>query len=197
MTAYPARHPPARAGFTRLSRSFYRRDARIVARDLLGRFLAHRVEGALRVGMIVETEAYLGPHDAAAHSRHGPTRRNAPMFGPAGHAYVYMIYGIHECMNVVAGREGAGSAVLLRALEPVQNCDGKTSGPGLLTKAMGITRSLSGHDLVSDDLFLMRGKRSAGRTIAVTKRIGVEYAGRWADRHLRFYIRGNPFVSRR
>ncbi len=185
------------ASSTRLARSFYRRDTQIVARDLLGRYLVHRVDGVDRIGMIVETEAYLGPHDLAAHSRHGPTRRNAPMFGPIGHAYVYMIYGMHECMNVVTGREGKGSAVLLRALEPVQHCEGPTNGPALLAKTMGISRALSGHDLTSEDFHLRRGVSSAALSVVTTRRIGVEYAGRWAARRLRFYIRGNPFVSRK
>jgi DNA-3-methyladenine glycosylase len=147
--------------------------------------------------MIVETEAYLGPHDQAAHSRFGPTPRNAAMFGPIGHAYVYMIYGMHECMNIVTEREGKGAAVLLRALEPVQHCDGRTSGPALLAKAMGITRALRGHDLTSDEFHLARGTGNAGLSVVATRRIGVEYAGRWAARRLRFYVRGNPFVSRR
>ena len=168
-----------------------------MARDLLGRYLVRVVDGVARIGMIVETEAYLGPSDMAAHSRHGPTKRNAPMFGPIGHAYVYMIYGMHECMNVVTERRGKGTAVLLRALEPIENCDGPTNGPALLARTMGISRSLSGHDLLSDDLYLARGSGSAGHSIVVTKRVGVDYAGRWAHRHLRFYLRGNPFVSRK
>jgi DNA-3-methyladenine glycosylase len=119
------------------------------------------------------------------------------MFGPIGHAYVYMIYGMHECMNVVTGREGKGSAVLLRALEPVQHCEGPTNGPALLAKTMGISRALSGHDLTSEDFHLRRGVSSAALSVVTTRRIGVEYAGRWAARRLRFYIRGNPFVSRK
>ena len=182
---------------TRLARSFYRRNTTLVARDLLGRYLVHRVSGIDRIGMIVETEAYLGPHDQAAHSRHGPTRRNAPMFGPIGHAYVYMIYGMHECMNVVTEREGKGAAVLIRALEPVQNCDGPTNGPALLAKTMGITRALSGQDLASDDFHLTRGIGSSRLPVVATRRVGVDYAGHWAARRLRFYLRGNPFVSRK
>lgn len=189
--------PPVPRPFIRLARSFYARDTQVVARDLLGRYLVHVVDGLSRIGMIVETEAYLGPRDLAAHSRHGPTKRNAPMFGPIGHAYVYMIYGMHECMNVVTERAGNGTAVLLRALEPVANCDGPTNGPALLARTLGITRALSGHDLLSDDLYLTRGAGSAGVPVVATQRVGVDYAGRWAARRLRFYLRGNRFVSRR
>ena len=107
-----------------------------------------------RVGRIVETEAYLGPHDLAAHSARGLTARTRVMFGPPGHAYVYLIYGMHHCLNVVTEREGHASAVLLRAIEPVRNVTGRTAGPGLLCRAMGIDRRLNGHDLLSDDLYI-------------------------------------------
>jgi DNA-3-methyladenine glycosylase len=113
------------------------------------------------------------------------------MFGPPGHAYVYMIYGMYFCMNVVTEH---AAAVLIRAIEPVRGLAGKTSGPGLLCNAMKIDRRLNGHDLLSDDLFIARGSVS-GR-IVKRPRIGVEYAGHWARRHLRFYIAGNPFISR-
>src|SRR5689334_2758003 len=105
--------------------------------------------------MIVETEAYLGPHDKAAHSRHGVTKRNAAMFGPIGRAYVYFIYGMHECMNIVTETEGKGSAVLIRALEPISNIEGRTNGPALLTRAMNITRAHIGCDVVrGEDLYV-------------------------------------------
>ena len=105
----------------KLGPAFYRRDAATVARDLLGKYLVHVVRGVARVGRIVEVEAYLGPHDRASHSSRGLTPRTRVMFGPAGHAYVYLIYGVHHCLNVVTGRTGAGAAVLLRAVEPVRN----------------------------------------------------------------------------
>ncbi|MEI8315755.1 MAG: DNA-3-methyladenine glycosylase [Verrucomicrobiota bacterium] len=175
----------------KLPRTFYDRDTVLVARELLGKFIIH----GNRVGRIVETEAYLGPPDLAAHSARGLTKRNAPMFGPPGYAYVYMIYGMYYCMNVVTEREWHASAVLLRALEPVANVTGKTAGPGLLCNAMAITCQLTGRDLLSADLYIAAGKSETFRIIK-RPRIGVDYAGRWARRHLRFYIAGNPFVSR-
>ena len=112
--------------------------------------------GTRRVGRIVETEAYLGPHDLAAHSARGRTARTEVMFGPAGHAYVYLIYGFWNCVNVVTRREGVPQAVLLRALEPVLNVTDKTWGPGLLCRAMNIDRSLNGADLLGDALWIER-----------------------------------------
>src|SRR4051812_10727601 len=159
--------------------------------------LVHRVGETLRVGRVVETEAYLGTHDLASHSSRGRTARTEVMFGPPGHAYVYLIYGVHHCLNVVTEAEGHAAAVLLRALEPVQDLEGKTSGPGLLCRAMGIDRSLNGHDLVSDDLFLASPARAGPFEVVARPRIGVDYAGEWAGRPLRFYIKGNPHVSRK
>ncbi len=176
---------------------FYNRPTEMVARELLGMLLAHRVQGELRVGRIVETEAYLGPHDLAAHSARGRTARTEVMFGPPGYAYVYLIYGMHHCLNVVTGPAGHASAVLLRALEPIQNIEANTKGPGLLCQAMGVDRSLYGHDLVSADFFIARPEREERFTIAERPRIGVDYAGEWAAKPLRFLIEGNAFVSRR
>jgi DNA-3-methyladenine glycosylase len=188
----------------KLPRAFYDRDPVEVAQELLGMHLVHVVAGVERVGRIVEVEAYLGPQDLAAHSAKGVTKRTRVMFGPPGHAYVYFIYGMYWCMNVVTQEEGMASAVLLRAIEPVKNIDGRTQGPGLLCKAMGIDGRLHGHDLLSDNLYvcrpraLSRHSRASGNPISIIKRprIGVDYAGHWARRLLRFYIRGNPFVSR-
>ena len=180
----------------KLPRSFYDRDTIVVAHELLGKHLVHVVAGVERVGRIVEVEAYLGPHDLAAHSARGLTRRTRVMFGPPGHAYVYLIYGMHWCMNVVTQAEGTASAVLLRAVEPVKNIEARTQGPALLTKAMGIGGRLNGHDLLSDNLFVRNAPEEADIRIVKRPRIGVDYAGQWARRLLRFYIRGNPFISK-
>jgi DNA-3-methyladenine glycosylase len=119
----------------RLPRSFYDRETALVTVDLLGTYLVSNSDGKKRIGRIVETEAYVGPHDLASHSSKGMTERNRVMFGPPGHAYVYMIYGMHFCLNVVTEREGHGSAILLRALEPVRGIAGRTQGPALLCSA--------------------------------------------------------------
>jgi DNA-3-methyladenine glycosylase len=181
----------------KLPRTFYDRDTIIVAKELLGKFLVHESRGVKRVGKIVEVEAYLGPHDLAAHSAKGLTERTKIMFGPPGHAYVYFIYGMYFCMNVVTEREGHAAAVLLRAIEPVENLAGKTSGPGLLCRAMNIDRRLNGHDLLSDDFFIAESGDAEKFSTVKRPRIGVDYAKHWAKRHLRFYIKHNPFVSRR
>ena len=191
----------------KLPRSFYDRDTKVVAQELLGKYLVHVEHGLERIGRIVEVEAYLGAHDLAAHSAKGLTKRTKVMFGPPGHAYVYLIYGMHWCMNVVTQAEGHASAVLLRAIEPVQNVEGRTQGPALLCKAMGIDGRLNGHDLLSDDFHIVAAVRHPGRGAAGVRRdaafrivkrprIGVDYARHWARRLLRFYIRGNPFISR-
>jgi DNA-3-methyladenine glycosylase len=180
----------------KLPRRFYDRDTILVARELLGKRLVRKADGVEHVGKIVETEAYLGPHDLAAHSAKGLTERTKTMFGPPGHAYVYLIYGMYSCMNVVTEREGHASAVLLRAVEPVKNLAGRTCGPGLLCRAMGIDRRLNAHDLLSDGFFIAEPEAAGKFSIVKRPRIGVDYAKHWAKRHLRFYIKGNPFVSR-
>ena len=180
----------------KLPRSFYDRDTIRVARELLGKLLVRVSDGVERIGRIVETEAYLGPHDLASHSARGLTERNKVMFGPPGHAYVYFIYGMYFCMNAVTEREGHASAVLLRAVEPVKNIQTRTQGPGLLCRAMNIDKSLNGHDLESDDFYIATLAQTEALVIAKRPRVGVAYARHWAKRRLRFYIKGNPFVSR-
>ncbi len=180
----------------KLPRAFYDRDTVFVAKELLGKHLVHVSRGVERIGRIVEVEAYLGPHDLAAHSARGLTERNRVMFGPPGHAYVYFVYGMYYCMNVVTERQGHASAVLLRGLQPVKNIADRTSGPGLLCRAMRIDRRLNGHDLLSDDLYIAAPTSDEVFKTVKRPRIGVDYARHWAKRHLRFYIKGNPFVSR-
>ena len=191
MTAAPARHDAARDA------AWFDRPAAELAIDLLGARLVHDAADGSVGGRIVEVEAYLGPHDLAAHSAKGLTERTKVMFGPPGHAYVYLIYGMYHCMNVVTQAEGKASAVLLRALEPVQHLDGRTQGPGLLCRAMHIDRRLNGHDLISSDFHI--ADDGAHRKVSIVKRprIGVDYAGHWARRLLRFYVRGNAYVSKR
>ena len=129
---------------SRLPRSFYARSTLVVARELIGMHLVRQRAGQRQVGRIVETEAYQGPQDLAAHSARGRTARNEVMFGPPGHAYVYLIYGMWNCVNVVTNLTGIPHAVLIRALEPVAGIDQSTHGPGLLCRALHIDRSLSG-----------------------------------------------------
>jgi DNA-3-methyladenine glycosylase len=181
----------------KLTRAFYDRDTILVARELLGKHLVHLCDGLPRIGRIVEVEAYLGPHDLAAHSAKGLTPRTRVMFGPPGHAYVYIIYGMYFCTNVVTQAEGHASAVLLRALEPIQHVDGRTRGPGLLSRAMCIDKGLNGHDLLSDDFYIAAPPGGSPPAIVSRPRIGVDYAGAWAREPLRFYIQGNPFISKK
>jgi len=185
------------AHLQRLDRPFYDRDTVLIAKELLGKYLVHLSDGLARVGRIVEDEAYLGPHDLAAHSAKGLTQRTKVMFGPPGYAYVFMIYGMYCCMNVVTEPEGHASAVLLRAVEPVKNVEGRTQGPGLLCKAMHIDRRLNGHDLVSEDFYVAAPPKEEPLTIVSRPRVGVDYARHWRRRLLRFYIKGNPFVSKK
>jgi DNA-3-methyladenine glycosylase len=182
-----ARKPP---------RSFFERGTLSVARALIGMHLVHDDGHAVRAGRIVETEAYLGPRDLAAHSARGRTRRTEVMFGPAGHAYVYFIYGFWNCLNVVTGRPGVPHAVLLRALEPLGSLSESTWGPGLLCRALHIDRRLNGTDLRGETLWLeYPPTRAPAVRIARATRIGVDYAGEWARRPWRFFDRDSPFVS--
>ena len=180
----------------RLPRLFFERETTVVARELLGCHLVHLIDGVELVGRIVEVEAYLGAQDLAAHSSRGLTPRTRVLFGPPGHAYVYFVYGMHWCMNVVTGPVGHACAVLLRALEPVHNLLGPTRGPALLCQAMQIDGRLNGHDLISADFFIMAASGEDAPEIVARPRVGVGYAGAWAELPLRFYIRGNSFVSR-
>jgi DNA-3-methyladenine glycosylase len=182
--------------YGRLTRDFYARDTLQVARELIGMHLVHDDGKTQRVGRIVETEAYQGPEDRAAHSARGHTPRTSVMFGPAGHAYVYLIYGVWNCLNVVTAQEGKPHAVLLRALAPVRNLDDSTWGPGLLCRAMHIDRRLNAADLCGAPLWLQRpAARASLPRIGRSARIGVEYAGDWALRPWRFFDRDSPYVS--
>lgn len=181
-----------------LPRGFYANtDCALVAQQLLGKTLVVEKPGyPKRVGRIVETEAYLGPHDLAAHSSKGITPRTQIMFGEPGYAYVYLIYGMHHCLNVVTGPLGSGAAVLLRALEPVAGIQLGTHGPGRLTKAIAVDRTDNGQDLCGSQIYIEDNCLKQGEQIASSPRIGVDYAKEWAHALLRFYIQDNPFVSK-
>jgi DNA-3-methyladenine glycosylase len=180
----------------RLPRAFYARDARVVARALLGKILVHQDGGVRRAARIVETEAYHGPRDLASHARAGPTPRAAIMFGPPGVAYVYLIYGQSHCMNVVTGPDGFPAAVLLRAGEPVEGCLHSTRGPGNLCRALGIRREHdNGRDLEGNDLFVEDAPRPREQVVA-GPRVNVHYAGPWAEKPWRYALAGNVWVSR-
>ena len=190
-----------------LPRSFYERPTTEVARELLGKLLV-RTGPIARVARIVEVEAYLGVKDQASHARRGPTPRAAIMFGPPGHLYVYLIYGMHHCMNVVTERDGVAGAVLLRAAEPLSDLSldapadraaRPLSGPGKLCAGLAITRADNGLDLTGSSLIIAADPRPVAMVGRVrpkrSPRIGVDYAGAWAGRLLRFYLAGNPYVS--
>jgi DNA-3-methyladenine glycosylase len=177
-------------------RAFFLQPTLTVARALIGMHLVHAHGGRLQRARIVETEAYLGPTDLAAHSARGHTPRTSIMYGPPGHAYVYFIYGFWNCLNVVTSRPGVPHAVLLRALEPVAGVSERTSGPGLLCRALGIDRRLNGADLLGAVLWLECAPRGApAARIRRATRIGVEYAGAWALKPWRFYDADSPCVS--
>lgn len=178
-----------------LPRSFYARGTLTVARELLGMHLVRAHADRVQVGRIVEVEAYKGPEDLAAHSSKGRTRRTEVMFGPPGHAYVYLIYGFWNCLNVVTAKDGMPHAVLIRALEPVREIERTTHGPGLLCRALEIDRSLNGTDLLGDTLWIERPERPLKPRIVRSTRIGVDYAGDWAHKPWRFYDADSPYVS--
>ena len=171
--------------FKKLRRSFFRQPATELARALIGKILVRHVRGKTLRARVVETEAYLGPHDLASHASKGRTPRTEVLFGPAGRAYVYLIYGIHEMLNVVAGKAGEGHAVLFRAARPLDGWKADLSGPGRLTRGFGITRSEYGLDLTGDQLHFLDDPAYQPRVV-ISKRIGIDYAGEWKDAPLRF-----------
>lgn len=199
------RHAPG----ARISRVFFERPPDVVARTVLGKLLVRRVAGEWLVGRIVEVEAYFGDGDPAAHAAAGRTARNAVLFGPAGHAYVYFIYGMYSCLNISCERDGRAGSLLVRALEPLAGLEQMaanrglgshvapqllTAGPGRLCQAFGITRAThNGADLLDlgSDLQL-RADGYDAQSILITPRIGISKA---AERPLRFLLAGNPCVS--
>lgn len=197
----PGRRTPSgrtrRAVGRALPPAFYDRATELVARDLLGAILEHRTAAGVVRGRIVETEAYLGPHDPACHAAAGLTRRTRALHGPPGTAYVYFIYGMHWCFNAVTREEGHGSAVLIRAVEPVEGlalmrrrrrgCADAllANGPARLCQAFAIGRSQNGVRLDRGPLRILRGPRVPDERVAVTTRIGISRAADWP---LRFVV---------
>jgi len=194
---------------SRLVRAFYARPALDVARELVGLVLVRRAPDGAVAGRIVEVEAYIGSEDKACHASRGRTARNAVMFGPAGHAYIYFVYGMHWCLNFVTDGEGVPSAVLLRAVEPVEGIERMrsrrpkvrkdqqlTSGPARVCQAFALTGALNGADLCAPDAVLFVEDRGLGHgPIVARPRVGVGYAGEWALKPFRLYDADSPFVS--
>ena len=193
----------------KVQRSFYERDALTVAKELLGKYIVHKTIEGKTVGKIVEVEAYLGTADPASHAYHGKhTARTAVMFGQGGHAYVYLIYGIYHCLNIVVNQECSPEAVLIRSLEPVDGVDlmkrrrhtdqllNLCSGPGKLCTAMGISKMQNGADLCGEAIYLLSGATVAPESIISTPRINIDYAGEVRDLPWRFILKDNPFVSK-
>jgi DNA-3-methyladenine glycosylase len=189
-----------------LSRAFYERETEIVAREMLGAILVCETDDGIASGIIVETEAYLGEHDLACHAAAGRTARTEALYGPPGTSYVYFIYGMYWCFNAVTRAEGLPSAVLVRAIEPLDgtalmherrprsgNAVELTNGPGKLCTALGIVGSMSGRSLRRKPLLIREGERVPDDMVDVTTRIGITRSADWP---LRWLVRGNRFVSR-
>lgn len=199
-----ARSPYAKGRI--LPRDFYARETETVAREMLGTVLECETDEGRASGIIVETEAYLGEHDGACHAVVGRTPRTAPLYGPPGTSYVYFIYGMYWCFNAVTRDEGLPSAVLVRALEPLEGISlmrsrrpgartdrDLTSGPGKLCGALGIVGSMSAKSLQRGALVMRSGEPVPDRDVEVTPRIGITRAADWP---LRWVVRGNPYVSK-
>lgn len=192
----------------KLTRDFYERDALEAAKELLGKYIVRVTEEGTTVGKIVEVEAYMGPLDAAAHTFNGKrSERTEVAFGPGGHAYVYLIYGMYNCFNIVTNVVEKPEMVLIRAIEPVEgieimkkrrkteNLRNLCSGPGKLCQAMDITRKLHGMDLCGDNFYLLDNERISEKNILSTPRINIDYAGEAKEYPWRFLIKDNKFIS--
>ena len=200
----------------KLDRDFYRVPALELARAILGFYLVHITEHGKLVGRIVETEAYMGENDKAAHSYNNKrTKRTEVMFGPPGHAYVYLIYGMYHCFNIVAAETNIAQAVLVRAIEPLEGLNimtklrykkpshectkrellNLTNGPGKLCRAMNINIKNNGQDLCGNKLYLLKANAPPKNDIITTSRINIDYAEEAVNYPYRFYIKSNPYVS--
>ncbi len=198
--------------FKKLPRKFYTREVKTVAKDLLGKILVRKDGSSILAGRIVEVEAYDGNVDEAAHTFIGKTKRNEIMFNEGGYFYVYFTYGAHFCCNVVTGKKNHGTAVLIRAVEPIKGINkmiknrfgrkllnekerfNLTSGPGKVCQAMGINRSHYGIDLTMDKIFIIDAPKLKRNMMVVTKRVGIKKS---VNLPWRFYIKENPYVSRK
>lgn len=193
----------------KLERPFYERETITVARDLLGKYLVHHTAEGKTVGKIVEVEAYVGINDAACHAYNGKyTKRTKIMFGRGGHAYIYLIYGVYYCMNIVTNQECQPEAVLIRALEPIEGLElmqrrratdtiaNLCSGPGKLCAAMGISKAQNEMDLCGETMYLLSGEEIQPENIVATPRINIDYAQEAREYLWRFIIKDNSFVSK-
>lgn len=180
---------------TRLDTTFYARPALDLARDLIGKIIVRKIRRREFRARIVETEAYVGAHDLACHASKGRTGRTEVMFGPAGRAYVYLIYGMYDMFNIVAADVDDPQAVLIRAAEPLDDWTVDLSGPGKLARGLAITRAENGLELTGDTFHLIDNPADCP-SIVVTPRIGVDYAGEWTDKLLRFIDPHSRAVSK-
>lgn len=198
------------SGCQKISRAFFKRSTLKVVKSLLGKYLVVKRRGKVLAGKIVETEAYIGEDDLACHASKGRTNRSETLYKKAGTIYVYLVYGMYYCFNIVTEREHFPSAVLIRAIEPAEGIEtmkklrktgdsrNLASGPGKLCMAFGIDRSMNGKDVFSGTIYIEdRGEKISADDIAQTKRIGVDYAGVCAHYPWRFYIKNSKFVSKK
>lgn len=199
--------------YNRLSKEFYKQDAITLSKEILGKILVRDIDGEKVLCMIVETEAYVGPEDKGCHAYgNKKTERTKTMFLEGGVAYIYIIYGMYNCLNIVATEEGKPEAVLIRAVEPLNNIDilkkyrniksnkiqDLTNGPGKLCKALNIDRSLNGYDLVNgNELYVVELDSEDDFEIVESKRINIDYAEEYKDKLWRFYVKGNKFISKK
>ena len=196
----------------RFEREFFLRDALTVGQEILGNFLVRKIGDKIIKTKIVEVEAYMGPEDRASHAYGNKrTSRTEPMFSIGGHSYVYLIYGMYNCINIVCQEEGKPEALLIRGVEPlneieflsenrklIKNIHNLTNGPGKLCSALKIDRDFSGYDLITGkELYLERNENKEKMEIVHAKRIGIDYAEEYTDKLWRFYIKDNNFISKK
>ncbi|MBN1326130.1 DNA-3-methyladenine glycosylase [Candidatus Falkowbacteria bacterium] len=186
--------------FQRLKANFYQQNTFKLAKALLGKYLIRKIGKKILIGKIVEVEAYYGPQDKASHASKGKTERTKIMFDKEGVAYIYLIYGMYHCLNIVTEKKDFPAAILIRALEPIKNIKTKTNGPGKLCRAFKISKNLNGENLISSKKLYLAQKskeKIKNSQIVKAKRIGVDYAGHYKHKLWRYYIKNNSFVSKK